>query len=106
MYKLDRLFTFGNNKLFLKISNTPIKIEKGFYLAINGHEGYSDVATFQLFNVTGYFNESNDFYPAKSLYNDKPAFLIYYNPVTCEIRTALSSEKLFVLYNIDETHGL
>ena len=92
--------------MFLNISNTPIKIEKGFYLAINGHEGYSDVATFQLFNVTGYFNESNDFYPAKSLYNDKPAFLIYYNPVTCEIKTASSSEKLFVLYNIDETHGL
>ena len=100
------MFTFGNSKLFLKISNTPIKIEKGFYLAINGHEGYTNIASFQLFNVSGYFNESNNFYPAKSLYNDKPAFLIYYNPVTCEIKTASSSEKLFVLYNIDETHGL
>lgn len=108
--RLDNLFTLGKQKFKIRLDKNPKVIPTGLYLAVNGHLGYKDLATVQLFNVTSYHGENseNNFYKAVLLYPSTPTiFQIYYNPYTCEIRIDSNSvyDKEFILYNIDETLG-
>ena len=106
--KLDSLYTFGVNKFSKNLSDKSIKLPRGFYLACNPHIGYHGIASFQLFNLSGYTGDEaeNTFYRATNLYmkNDIPSFSILFNPYTCEIKLekiyAANSTKTFVFYSI------
>lgn len=80
-----------------------MKIDKGLYLAVLGHDGFQYGATVQLLNVSGYTGETveNKLYDAIELYSyHSGAFVIQFNPYTSEIKLKNNYIKTFILYKL------
>lgn len=100
----------GINSTIFYLTNVPIKINSGIYLAIIYHPGNSNISSATFFTVTGYKESGtcpghkNKFFKSENFnsnnIHDKLSgspYSIFYNPVTCEIKLDINEKKEILL---------